>query len=224
MTRLYDWTPAAVVFDCDGLLVDTEPCWSVAETALFARRGLAFGPEQKAAVIGKSLAAAGDTLAGLFDEPGAGAEIAAELLVLVAEVVAEEAEAMPGAVALVDLVAASVPFAVASNSPRSLLEAALARSGFAGVFPVSVAADEVSAPKPHPEMYLAACAALGVEPGAALAFEDSATGLRSARAAGLRVVGVPTLAHQDFPADVVVESLRDNDLLAWVSGWRRAGA
>lgn len=63
---LLDWTPQAVVFDCDGLLMDTEPCWSVAETELFARRGLPFGPEQKALVIGKSVAAAAETMAGVF--------------------------------------------------------------------------------------------------------------------------------------------------------------
>ncbi|WP_328606947.1 HAD family phosphatase [Amycolatopsis sp. NBC_00345] len=219
--RLFDWFPQAVVFDCDGLLMDTEPCWTVAETELFARRGLPFGPEQKALVIGKSVEAAAGAMAEVFGEPGTGATIAVELLGLVTEVVAAKAEAMPGARALVELAAAAVPIAVASNSPRALLEAALARGGLADAFPVSVAADEVESPKPDPEMYLTSCARLGVAPADALAFEDSMTGLRSARGAGVPVVGVPTLSHADFPADVVVPSLRDEELLSWVRRWRR---
>ncbi|WP_410661332.1 HAD family hydrolase [Amycolatopsis sp. lyj-112] len=210
-----------MVFDCDGLLMDTEPCWSVAETELFARRGLPFGPDEKALVIGKSLPAAADAMAKVFGEPEAGAAIADELLRLVTEVVTAKAEAMPGARELVELTAAAVPVAVASNSPRALLEAALRRGGLSEMFPVKLAADEVAAPKPDPEMYLTACTLLGVAPADALAFEDSMTGLRSARAAGVPVIGVPTLKHQDFPADVVLDSLRDEDLLAWVSGWPR---
>ncbi|WP_232666784.1 HAD family hydrolase [Pseudonocardia sp. TRM90224] len=218
---LYGWRPEAVVFDCDGLLVDTEPCWSVAEAELFARRGLPFGIEEKALVIGKSLPGAAAVLVGVFDEPGRAVEIADELLTLVAEVVAAEAEAKPGAGALVELVAAAgLPFGVASNSPRALLESALQRGGFAGAFPYSVAADEVEHPKPAPDMYEIACAALGVAPADTLAFEDSLTGLASAQAAGVRVVGVPTLRGQAFPADHVVASLLDTDLVAWVRGWK----
>lgn len=201
--------------------MDTEPCWSVAETELFARRGLPFGPDEKALVIGKSLPAAADAMAKIFGELDDGAAIADELLRLVTEVVTAKAEAMPGARELVELTAAAVPVAVASNSPRALLEAALRRGGLSEMFPVKLAADEVAAPKPDPEMYLTACALLGVAPADALAFEDSMTGLRSARAAGVPVIGVPTLTHQDFPADVVLGSLRDEDLLAWVSGWPR---
>ncbi|RSN58912.1 HAD family phosphatase [Amycolatopsis sp. WAC 04182] len=221
MNGLFDGrNPRAVVFDCDGLLMDTEPCWSVAETELFARRGLPFGPDEKALVIGKSLPAA-DAMAEAFGEPEGGAEIADELLRLVTEVVTAKAEAMPGARELVELTAAAVPVAVASNSPRALLEAALVRGGLSEMFPVKLAADEVAAPKPDPEMYLTACALLDVDPVDALAFEDSMTGLRSARAAGVTVIGVPTLKQQDFPADVVIGSLRDEELLAWIRGWPR---
>ncbi|WYW15320.1 HAD family phosphatase [Amycolatopsis coloradensis] len=213
--------PRAVIFDCDGLLMDTEPCWSVAETELFARRGLPFGPDEKASMIGKSLTAAADAMAAAFGEPEGSAEIAAELLRLVTEVVTAKAEAMPGARELVELTAAAVPVAVASNSPRALLEAALRRGGLSAMFPVKLAADEVAAPKPDPEMYLTACALLDVEPVDALAFEDSMTGLRSVRAAGVTVIGVPTLKREDFPADVVIGSLRDDELLAWIRGWPR---
>ncbi len=217
---LFAWRPKAVVFDCDGLLMDTEPCWTLAETELFARRGLPFGVKQKALVIGKSLTAASEAMAELFGEPDGAAAIADEMLALVAEAVGAKAEAMAGAQELVELIArVGVPIAVASNSPRSLLDVALTRGGFAGILPVSVAADEVDNPKPAPDMYRRACAMLGVTPDGALAFEDSMTGLQSARAAGVRVVGVPTLQHEEFPADHVVTSLLDAELLAWITRW-----
>lgn len=221
---LLDWTPRAVVFDCDGLLVDTEPCWTVAETALFARRGFPFGPDQKALLIGKSLSAGADTMAELFGEPGAGPAIAWELLDTVTEVVSSRAEAMPGACEVVELAARAVPVAIASNSPRALLDAALLRGGFTDVFRVSIAADEVERPKPAPDLYQRACELLGADPEQTVAFEDSMTGLRSARAAGLRLVGVPTLRHEAFPADLVVTTLFDPDLLAWIRRWPRAAA
>lgn len=216
---LLEWVPRAVVFDCDGLLMDTEPCWTVAETELFAGRGLAFGPEQKALLIGRSLRAGADLMADLFGEPGTGDAIAEELLAAVAEIVSTRAEAMFGAHRLVEMVARAVPVAVASNSPRVLLDAALLRGGFTGVFPVSVAADEVEQPKPAPDIYNRACEMLGAVAEQTLAFEDSMTGLRSARAAGVRLVGVPTLRHDPFPADLVVESLADGHLLAWIQRW-----
>jgi HAD superfamily hydrolase (TIGR01509 family) len=213
------WTPSAVVFDCDGLLVDTEPCWTIAETELFSRRGLGFGPAEKALLIGKTVAAAGELLAREFGEPGRGAAIARELYVLVEDMVASSARAMDGAAQLVTAAARRVPVAVASNSPRPLLDAALDRAGLAELLPVSIAADEVRAAKPEPDMYLAACAALGVLPKSSLAFEDSTTGLRAALAAGMATVGVPTLTSTALPAHVVFGSLQDEALLAWVARW-----
>lgn len=213
------WRPAAVVFDCDGLLVDTEPCWSVAEAELFARRGLPFGTEEKALVIGKSIPQACADMAVLFNEPGNAHALASELFELVAESVAVNALPMKGARRIVNEVASRVPVAVASNSSRYLLDAALHCGGFADAFVVSVAADEVANPKPAPDLYEAACEALGVIPAHCLAFEDSMTGLRSAQAAGLHVVGVPTLPDHGFPADVVVASLEDERLLTWISSW-----
>jgi len=217
--ELASWRPDAVVFDCDGLLIDTEPCWTVAETELFARRGMGFGPAEKAFVIGKSVPAAAELLTEVFDEQGTADAIAKELLGLVEEVVGRQAEAMAGAAELVELVKAKVPVAVASNSPRGLLDAALRRGGLTDALPVSVAADEVPAAKPAPDMYLAACQALGVPPERCLAFEDSMTGLLSARAAGLRIVGIPTLAHVELTADVVFGSLLDDRLRSWIDSW-----
>jgi HAD superfamily hydrolase (TIGR01509 family) len=215
---LTGWRPDAVVFDCDGLLVDTETRWTVAETELFARHGLPFGPEQKALLIGTSYADAGELMAGLFGRPGDGPALSIELLRLAAEQIAAEAVPMPGAVELVELVSKRVPVAVATNSPRHLLDLTLASSGMAGLFPVGLAGDEVARPKPAPDLYLAACAALSAEPTACLAVEDSVTGLRAAQAAGMRTLAVPSLPI-DFAADLTVSSLADPELLAWVESW-----
>ncbi len=218
-----NWTPQAVVFDCDGLLVDSEPCWTIAETELFARHGLEFGPQYKARLIGTSLQDGAGVMAEIFGQPENASIIASELLVMVTEVIRSTAEAMPGAAELVELVSCAVPVAVASNSPRALLNATLERGGFDGIFPVSIAGDEVREPKPAPDMYRVACERLGSPPETILAFEDSITGARSAQAAGVRVVGVPTLTHNaPFPADVLVASLLDGDLLTWVRSWRMA--
>lgn len=264
------WRPEAVIFDCDGLLVDTEPCWTVGEVELFRRRGMEFGDEEKALLIGRGVADANKILADLFGEQGNEDAIGEELFGLVREVIAAEAQAMPGAQRVVELVAHKMPVAVASNSPRALLNVSLDRGGFADVFGdrpvagvqgaaggvgaapgtsgdirgdgglgsanavsgaeqptltggltagVSTAGDEIVEPKPAPEIYLTSCDRLGVTPDRALAFEDSGTGARAAKAAGVRCVGVPTFAGQDLGTEWAYSSLADPHLLAWVETW-----
>jgi len=217
--NLLAWVPQGVVFDCDGLLVDTEPSWTTAETVIFARRGRRFGQREKVQIIGRSIADASAVIASLLGEPGAGPDVARELLALMAELLPDRAGPRSGARRLVAEVASRVPVAVASNSPRALLDLALLGAGFGGVFEVCVAAEDVPVPKPAPDLYLRACRELGVPAGNALAFEDSLTGLRSALAAGLRTVGVPSLEGSALPAHLVVGSLADPRLPAWVATW-----
>ncbi|MDT0449734.1 HAD family hydrolase [Streptomyces hesseae] len=211
----------AVVFDCDGLLVDTEPCWTVAETAIFAAHGHPFGPEQKALVIGRTLEAAGEAMAQYFGRPGSGAELAAELLERVRKELARGAVALPGAAELVRACRASVPIAVASNSPRELLDVALWSAGLAEHFTHSFAADEVRCPKPAPELYLTACATLGAAPTRSVAFEDSATGIASARAAGLYVAVVPSLPGTGLDHDWLGAGLAAPEVRDWARGLAR---
>ncbi|MER5716524.1 HAD family phosphatase [Streptomyces sp. NPDC002132] len=207
--------PEAVVFDCDGLLVDTEPCWTVAEAALFAAHGHPFGPEQKALVLGRTLEGAAEVMADYFGRPGAGPELAAELLERVSAELARGAAALPGAVELVRACRAAVPVAVASNSPRNLLDRALQSAGLADCFTRTFAADEVSRPKPAADLYLTACEALGARPERSVAFEDSATGVSAARAAGLYVAVVPSLPHTVLDHDWSAPTLADPSLQAW---------
>lgn len=207
--------PAGVVFDCDGLLVDTEPCWTVAESAVFARRGLPYGTKEKALFIGKSVPATVELMAGIFGEVGNDDAIRAEVMGTVGDVILGQAEPMPGALELVRALSGRMPIAVASNSPRVILDITLQRAGLTGAFGAVIAADEVPIPKPAPDLYLAACRLLGARPSASVGFEDTWTGAAAARAAGMLVVGVPSLDPEGFPADVVLQTLADPRLLAW---------
>ena len=219
MNLLAGWRPDAVVFDCDGLLMDTESCWTIAERAMFARHGLPFGDAEKASLIGRSIPDAAEVLTHTFGRPGENAAIAQEMIDGATKTIAANAEPMPGAQALLARLRGRLPLAVASNATRALLDTALQRGGFGDEFSVSLSADDVRHPKPAPDMYLEACRRLGVPAERALAFEDSPTGLRSAQAAGLKVVGIPTLHNTEFPADLVFASLADPTLVAWVDGW-----
>ena len=209
--------PAAIVFDCDGLLVDTEPCWTVAESAVFAARGLPYGPTEKALFIGKSVPATVELMAGFFGEVGNDDAIRAEVMSTVGDVIGGQAEPMPGAIELVRALSGRLPIGVASNSPRVVLDIALERAGLTGAFGAVIAADEVPVPKPAPDLYLAACRLLGASPSVSIAFEDTWTGVAAARAAGMWVIGVPSLEPDGFPADLVLESLEDPRLLAWAA-------
>ncbi len=214
------WRPAAIVFDCDGLLVDTEPTWSVAQTELFRRRGRRFGEAEKALLIGSSVETGARILAREFEEPGRHEEIRDEYVSLVREAFAEGATEMPGARDMVRrALAAGIPIAVASNSPREIVDLALTAAGLDGLFHASIAADEIENPKPAPDLYLEACRRLGSDPLDTLAFEDSAKGLQSAVAAGLRTVGIPSLASQPLDADWVWPSLDHASLVEWSETW-----
>jgi HAD superfamily hydrolase (TIGR01509 family) len=197
-------SPAAVVFDCDGLLVDTEGAWTVAETELFARYGREFGLAEKEAIVGKSMGVAAVVLEELLDQPGRGHELWDEVVALV-EPLLHESTPMPGAVELARAV--TVPTAVASSSPRPLVDAALGAAELA--FEIVIAGDEVPRPKPAPDLYAEACRRLGVAPEQAVALEDTATGVASARAAGMFVIAVPSLPGTVTDADLVVSSLHD---------------
>jgi HAD superfamily hydrolase (TIGR01509 family) len=207
----------AVVFDCDGLLVDTETCWTRAETAIFAEHGHGFGLDQKQIVIGRTLEAAGRAMAGYFGRPGDGPALAQRLYDLVAIELAAGADPLPGARELVLSLRGRVPIAVSSNSPRSFVDAALVSAGLDDLFQDIFAAEDVEHPKPAPDLYLAACARLGADPAHAVAFEDSGTGVAAARAAGMYVVGVPSLPGVVLDTDIVFTALTDASLTRWAT-------
>lgn len=213
---------SGVVFDCDGLLVDSESRWTVGERRLFQAHGMPFGAAQKALCVGRSVFDVCEDLAPLFGRPGEAKQLAGELMAMVKDAIAEEADPMPGAAALARTLAARVPVGVASNSPRDMVDAAMNRSGMSALVPVGVAADEVARPKPAPDVYLAACAAIGADPARAVAFEDSPTGAAAARAAGMYVIVVPSEEGQEFDCDWQLDTLEDPALHAWADAVQRA--
>jgi HAD superfamily hydrolase (TIGR01509 family) len=198
---------AGIVFDNDGLLLDTEPCWTRAERRVFERHGRSFGLEAKRALVGTAPVTAARVLERLLDLPGRGEELGAELYALALEEIAAGATPRPGAVELLEELRGRWPVAVASNSPRSHLLAGLSRVGLLGRFDVVLGVEEVAEPKPAPDLYLRSCELLGVSPMRSIALEDSPPGVAAARAAGLYVVGVPSVAGVVLDADVVFDSL-----------------
>jgi len=199
---------AAVLFDNDGLTLDTEPAWTRAETALFARYGETFTAAHKRDLLGTAPVDAAAKLERMLGRPGD--ELNDELYALVLEEVHAGVEPMPGAVALLEaLGAAGVPVGLVSNSRRGFVERGLRAAGLHGAFAVIVVADEVARPKPAPDAYLAAAVALGVAPSECAVLEDSPTGLAAGRAAGALTIGVPSLPGLTLEADVVAASLED---------------
>ena len=204
--------PAAVVFDNDGLLLDTESVWTRAEQDLFERRGIGFTPANKRELVGTSAEIAGGILERRLDEPGRAAELIEELNELVVAELEHGVEAMIGARELLErLRQRGTPIGLVSNSPLAFVRRSLEIVGFADIFDVVISGHEVAAPKPAPDPYLEACRRLGVEPSPAIvALEDSPTGVAAARAAGLTVIGVPSLEGIELAeAHEIAESLLD---------------
>ncbi|MBA3866247.1 MAG: HAD family phosphatase [Solirubrobacterales bacterium] len=187
--------PDAVVFDNDGLLLDTESVWTRAEQDLFERHGKEFTPSDKRELVGTSAAIAGAVLERRLDQPGGSADLIEELNALVVAELEHGVEAMIGARELIErLRERGTPIGLVSNSPLVFVERSLQLAGFEDLFDVVLSAHEVAAPKPAPDPYLKACRRLGVEPGpAVVALEDSPSGVAAARAAGLTVIGIPSV-------------------------------
>ncbi len=205
--------PDAVVFDNDGLLLDTESVWTRAEQDLFERRGTEFSPADKRELVGSSAKVAGGVLERRLGEPGRAEELIEELNALVVAELEHGVEAMIGARVLLErLRERGTPIGLVSNSPLRFVLRSLELAGFADCFDVVLSAHEVAAPKPAPDPYLEACRRLGVEAGpGVIALEDSPTGVAAARAAGLTVIGVPSI--DGVPLDEahdLAESLLDD--------------
>ncbi|HEX6656079.1 MAG TPA: HAD family phosphatase [Candidatus Limnocylindria bacterium] len=201
----------AVVFDLDGLLIDTEPGWQRAEAELLRRHGQTYTEADAAASLGSPIWEVVDSYARRLGLDRAGRErLLAELMHLARAEYAGELALRPGAHELLEQLHGQIPLGVASNTPRELVDAALVASDLARYFQAVVTAEDVARPKPAPDIYLESCRRLGVEAGEAVALEDSALGIAASRAAGLMVVGVPQFGGVDTSAaHHVVASLRE---------------
>jgi HAD superfamily hydrolase (TIGR01509 family) len=201
----------AVVFDMDGLLLDTEVLWQRAEEELFAAHGAVFSHEDKMRVIGTSFEHTADFFSERLGEPPErGPELVDEMIEMMHASLQRDVAGRPGALELVARLRGRVALGLASNSPRRLVDAALRTAGLTAVFDAIVTAEDVARAKPAPDLYLLACERLGVAPAEALALEDSASGVTAAKAAGLTCIAVPQFAETDVSAaDRVIDSLEE---------------
>ncbi|MBA0052356.1 HAD family phosphatase [Streptomyces sp. AJS327] len=182
----------AVVFDMDGVLVESEHLWEELWTTFAAARGARWGPEQTGSCQGMS-APEWATFLTEFAGGGESAEATEREVVdgMIAALEGGRIDLLDGAREMVAEAAARGPVALASSAPRRVIDAVLIRHSVDHHFKATVSSAEVSRGKPSPDVYLAAAERLGVPATACLAVEDSSNGLRSAAAAGMTVIAIP---------------------------------
>jgi HAD superfamily hydrolase (TIGR01509 family) len=204
----------AVVFDMDGVLLESEEIWDAVRERYVRERGGRYDEEIQRAMMGMS---APEWSRFLAEDAGVDAspeQIDADVVDLMLEAYRRELPLVPAAVQVVGLLAAQFPLALASSSNRAIFEEALRLAGIAEAFQATVSAEEVAQGKPAPDVYLEAARRLGVAPERCAAVEDSHAGIRSAHAAGMRVIAIPNASYPPDAealalADVVLDALED---------------
>jgi len=204
----------AVVFDLDGVLLDSEEIWDRAREELARERGGRWHEQAQRDMMGMSSTEWSRYMADVIGLPEPPEEINREVVHRLTELYREELPAIPGAREAVERLAARWPLGLASSSNRELIDLVLELLGVEHLFTATVSSEEVARGKPAPDVYLEAARRLGVDPTRAAAVEDSHNGILSANAAGMRVIAIPN-AH--FPpdedalaeADVVLDSLAE---------------
>jgi HAD superfamily hydrolase (TIGR01509 family) len=204
----------AVVFDLDGVLLQSEEVWDRVRERYVRERGGRYDDEVQRTMMGMSAPEWSSFLheeAGVPDDP---ASINREVVMRMLEAYRGQLPLIPGAVEVVRRTAHAFPLALASSSNREVFETVLDLAGLADCFRATVSSEEVARGKPAPDVYLEAARRLGVRPEACAAVEDSHAGIRSAKSAGMRVVAVPNASYPPDDealalADEVVESLDD---------------
>jgi HAD superfamily hydrolase (TIGR01509 family) len=192
----------AVVFDLDGVLVESEEVWAEVRERLVGERGGTWRPEATRTMQGMSSPEWSGYMATELGVPMRPGAISDEVVARVAERYRAGLPLLPGAVAAVRGLAGRWPLALASSANRPLIDLVLELAGLADAFSATVSSEEVARGKPAPDVYLEAAARLGADPRRCAAVEDSANGIRSALAAGMRVVAVPNRGYPP-PAEVL---------------------
>ncbi|MFD9892195.1 HAD family hydrolase [Amycolatopsis sp. NPDC059027] len=216
----------AVVFDLDGVLVDSEHLWEENWVAYAARHQIEWTAEDTASVQGMSAPEWAAYLARRCGEPDRAREVEQAVVDgMIASIDAGEAPLLPGAGAMVREVSARVPVALASSAARRVIDAVLEKHELTGEFTATVSSAEVARGKPSPDVYLEAASRLGRSGAECLGVEDSSNGIRAAAAAGLTVIALPNPTYPPKPdalelASAVAESNDDvrRKLLAYLAG------
>jgi HAD superfamily hydrolase (TIGR01509 family) len=185
----------AVVFDLDGVLVDSEHVWDEVREALARERGGRWHDRAQADMMGMSSTEWSRYMHDVIGLPEPPEEINREVVDRMLARYRDELPLIDGAVAAVERLGSDFRLAVASSSNRPLIDAVLAGAAIGSLFEVTVSSEEVARGKPAPDVYLEAARRLALAPKRCAAIEDSANGIRSARAAGLRVVAIPNTRY-----------------------------
>jgi HAD superfamily hydrolase (TIGR01509 family) len=188
----------AVVFDLDGLLIQTEELWDEVRERFVRGRGGRYDTAAQRAMMGMSSVEWSRFIHDELGVPEPPEAISAEVVRLMEARYRERLPLIPGAREAVERLAARWLLGLASSSNRPLIDAALELAGLASLFRATVSSEEVARGKPAPEVYLEAARRLGVAPERCAAVEDSHSGIRSAKAAGMRVVAIP---NPSYPPD-----------------------
>ncbi|HET9898550.1 MAG TPA: HAD family phosphatase [Streptosporangiaceae bacterium] len=188
----------AVVFDLDGVLIDSEPVWEQVRRQVVAEFGGRWRPEAQRRLMGMSTA---EWARYLSEDLGAGLppdQLATLVIGRMADSYRERLPLMPGAAHAVRRLAARWPLGLGSSAPAALIGTVLEAAGLRECFAVTMSTEQVARGKPAPDIYLTVAERLGHRPAACAAVEDSSNGLRSAAAAGLSVIAIP---HSAYPPD-----------------------
>lgn len=217
--RILSWTPTAVVFDCDGTLMDTERHWMEARQYTFDTAGLDAPAGFAERAKGLHYTECGQLMADETGHPELGPDLADTLLKRFRTLVQERPVTMPGAREMVEATAAFAPLAVASNCPREVVESCLDSAGLLRFFRTVVVPDDSLRPKPYPDVYLTAAKYCEAFPGETMAIEDTHCGILAAVRAGLRVVGVGPWPGEETASlvDLWAETLADPEITGWAS-------
>ena len=203
----------AVVFDLDGVILESENVWDEAREQLARERGSQWHANAQRDMMGMSSPEWSRYMHDVIGLPEPPEEISAEVVERLTAIYHERLPLVPGATQAVERLAERWPLAIASSSNRPLIDLVLELAGLAARFRATVSSEEVPRGKPAPDVYLEAARRLGVAPERCAAIEDSTNGLRAAAGAGMRVVAVPNPSYPPDPdalaqADSVVESVR----------------
>ena len=193
-----DRTVDAVIFDLDGVLVDSETIWDAARRALVDEHGGTWADGATRAMMGMSSLEWSQYLHDTLGVPLSPSDISADVVARVDASYQQDLPLLPDAREAVQVLAESWPLGLASSSNRAIIERFLDASGLRASFTVSVSSEEVERGKPAPDVYLEAARQLGVDPRRCVAVEDSTAGIRAAVAAGMATVATP---NEHFPPD-----------------------
>jgi len=203
---------SAAFFDMDGLFLDSEPQWHQSQQEICARYSYSWDDDDQRICIGGPLSRVGDYISDICAHDMTGAEVVNELTEMMLLKLSAKAILMPGAFAAVERVRQVMPVALVSASPRILMDAALTTLP-EDFFQFTISADDVTRTKPFPDPYIEASKRMGFQPGSCVVFEDSLTGIASAKSAGCAVVAVPHYVDVALAPKVrVVTSLEDVSL------------